>query len=102
MTCKIQANDTGTAIRITIQDCNNSAIDISAATNMSIIFKKPSGTTLSKDGSFYTDGTDGIITYTVPSGLFDEIGTWKIQASVTANNGSWKSNTESFKVHRNL
>ena len=102
MSCHIQQNDTGTIIRVTVKDCNDVAIDISAATDLSIIFKKPSGTTITATGSLYTDGTDGIITYTVASGLLDEIGTWKIQASYESPNGSWKSDFKSFKVHRNL
>lgn len=102
MSCKIHLNDIGTEIRVTVKDCNSNAVDISAATAMSIIFKKPSGTSVTKTASLYTDGTDGIVTYTAASGLFDEIGTWKLQAEVVAPNGQWNSSYESFKVYRNL
>lgn len=102
MACEIHLNDIGTQFTITIKDCNSNAIDISASTSLQVIFKKPSGSTLTKDGTFYTDGTDGKISYTTVDGDLNEIGSWKIQAQVIALNGSWKSDFKTFKVHRNL
>jgi len=102
MTCGIHQNDIGTVIKIQINDCNDSAIDISTATSKQIVFKKPSGATLTKTAGFFTDGTDGIISYTIASGDFDEIGSWKVQAIVVVGAYTWHSSFESFKVHRNL
>lgn len=102
MSCGIHINDIGTEIRITITDCNGVAIDISNATSLNLFFKKPSGESITKTGSFVTDGSDGLIKYIVQSGDINEIGTWKIQVEITANNGTWSSSFESFKVHRNL
>lgn len=102
MSCEIHLNDIGTVINVTIKDCNSNVLDISSATSKTITFKKPSGSTVTTSANFSTDGTDGIVTYTAASGLFDEVGSWKIQAEVVAPNGKWKSTYESFKVYRNL
>ena len=101
MACEIHLNDIGTEFRITIIDCASAAIDISSATSLNMIFKKPSGTTVTQTATAY-DATNGILTYTTVDGDLTEIGTWKIQAQVVATNGTWKSEFKSFKVHRNL
>lgn len=98
---EIHQNDIGTVFRCTIYD-NTTLVDISGATTKQLIFKKPSGDKLTKSASFYTDGTDGILTYTTVSGDLDEIGTWKLQGYVVLASGSWKSDIHTFTVHRNL
>jgi hypothetical protein len=102
MACGIHQNDIGTEIRVQIVDCNNVAVDISLASNMQILFKKPSGSLLTKSATFVTDGSDGYIYYTIADGDLDEIGSWKVQAIVTLGSYIWHSSFESFKVHRNL
>lgn len=102
MSCGIHLGDVGTIIQITITDCSGTAIDISNATNIEFVFKKPSGASITRTGLFVTDGTDGLVKYTLIADDIDEIGTWKIQVNITASNGSWSSCFESFKVHRNL
>jgi hypothetical protein len=102
MACEeIHQNDIGTQFKITLNDCDT-AVDLSAATVKQIRFTKPSGTVLTMTASFYTDGTDGIITYTSVAGDLDELGTWKIQAYVEVNGGKYSSSLQSFKVNRNL
>lgn len=102
MADNIHLNDVGTEFRVTILDEDNVAVDVSAASTLSLIFKKPSGTSSTKTATLVNDGTDGLIKYVTESGDLDEIGTWKIQAYFVSLNGSWKSNFKSFKVHRNL
>lgn len=102
MSCGIHQNDVGTVITINIVDCDDDAIDISSAGTKQIIFKKPSGSLLTKDASFSTDGTDGKIKYVGASGDFDEIGSWKVQAYIVVGSYSWKSSFETFRVYRNL
>jgi len=102
MACGIHLGDTGTQLRVTIQDCNSTAIDISDATTTEIILKKPDGTTVHKTAYFLTDGVDGKIRYTAASGDFDLVGSWKIQGYIVTPSGEWSSEFESFKVHRNL
>lgn len=102
MTCEIHTNDIGTAIRLNIVDCNDSALDVSDATAKYIKFKKPSGSVVTKAATFYTDGSDGIIQYVVESGVIDENGSWKVQGLVTVNDYEWHTSMKTFKVSRNI
>lgn len=102
MACEIHLNDIGTIFKLSIKDCQNGIVDISSATNVMITFKKPSGSSMVKLGTLFTDGTDGIVQYVTIANDLDEIGSWKIQAKVNLPTGSWNSNIESFKVYDNL
>lgn len=102
MSCtEIHKGDVGTVFTVTVENCNSQE-DLSAATLKQILFKKPSGTLLTKTASFSTDGTDGILTYTTIAGDLDEVGTWKIQAYLEFASGSYHTEYTSFKVERNL
>ena len=102
MTCGIHQNDIGTEIRVQINDCNNNALDISAADTKVIVFKKPNGESISRAASFVTNGSDGLLYYIIADGDLDQVGSWKIQGVVTVGAYIWHSNFESFKVLRNL
>lgn len=98
---EIHIGDIGTVFEITITDCT-AAVDISTATDMSVVFRKPDGTVVENEASFLTDGEDGKLIYTTIAGDIDQKGTWKIQAKVVMPSGSWSSNIDSFKVYENL
>jgi len=98
---EIHLNDIGTEFRCTIKDCST-VVDVSTVTTKELIFVKPSGERLTKTASFYTDGTDGIITYTSVSGDLNECGLWSIQGFVIIGTGEFHSNIRNFKVERNL
>jgi hypothetical protein len=82
MTDTISINDIGTDLQITITE-SGTAVDISAATAVAIMLKKPSGEEVTKTASKLTDGTDGLIHYTTVSGDIDETGTWSYRGRVT-------------------
>ena len=65
-------------------------------------FTSSAGTDLTADATFYTDGTDGILTYTTQSGDLNICGKWRIQWYVTFSVGSWKTDIKTFKVYDNL
>ena len=98
---EIHQNDIGTAFTITIQD-GTTAVDISTATTKKIVFKKPSGTKLTYDTAFVSDGTDGKIKYNIVAGDLDEVGTYKLQSYVVISDGTFYTDITSFKVYRNL
>lgn len=108
MSCEaeIHLNDIGTVFRTTIKDkaCDgtSSVLDVSAATTLNLIFKKPGGTVVTKSASFTTDGTDGQIEYITVDGDLDEVGNWQIQAYIVLPSGSWRSDKGTFYVHENL
>lgn len=98
---EVHVGDVGTIFRLTIMD-GSSPVDLSGATTKNINFQKPDLTTMSKAGTFFTDGTDGIIQYTTSSDDLDLAGTWHIQASITLTAGQWKSEIQSFTVYPNI
>lgn len=101
MSSEIHVLDIGTEFRIPITD-DGEVVDISTATGLTIIFKKPDGTLLSVTADLYTDGTDGIMYYRAVDGDLDQAGIWKIQAFVEISGGSYYSSIGSFKAVCNL
>jgi hypothetical protein len=102
MVCGIHQSDIGTLIQIQVVDCDGTAVDISGATAKQMVFKKPSGTTLTVSADFVNTGTDGLIKYMIADGDFSEVGTYKVQGVVTVGAYIWHSNFESFRVYRNI
>ena len=98
---EIHVNDIGTIFTITVKD-GSSAVNISSASAKQVVIKKPSGTKLTKDTAFVTDGTDGQMKYTIVSGDLDEAGTYKLQVYLTISDGTFYTDITSFKVYRNL
>lgn len=98
---EIHLGDIGTAFEVTLMDCDV-VVDISSASSIEIIFKKPDKSVVTQTAVFQTDGTDGIIQYITVLGDLDQIGTWYLQAKVTLPTGTWSSDTSKFKVYKNL
>lgn len=98
---EIHKNDIGTEFRCTMKD-GSSIVDVSTASTKQLIFVKPSGEKLTKTATFYTDGTDGIISYVTVSGDLNECGLWAIQGFVIIGTGEYHSDIRNFKVERNL
>lgn len=98
---EIHVGDIGTRFIVTVKD-GDDIIDISSATTKNLIFRKPDGTLLTKAASFYTDGTDGILTYSTVSGDLEDDGFWKLQGYLVITGGTWYTDIHDFNVHRNL
>lgn len=103
--------DDGTKFVLEIVDCQlvggvptESVVDISTATGMWVIFRRPDYTYLKVSASLYTDGTDGKIVYTTTgdpnnqTGDLDQLGDWEVQGRVTLPGGTWSSDTGTFEV----
>ena len=101
MSDEIHVEDVGTEFRILITE-EGTAVDLSTATLLQIIFRKPDSTTLEVDADYYTDGTDGLIKYNVVDGDIDQAGQWRIQAYVEVGSAKYCSSTGTFKVLCNL
>lgn len=89
-------------IILTCRDSDEAIVDISGATELSITFKKPDGTSITRIGSLLTDGTDGKLTYTFASDDLDVEGVWQVQAHVTAATWEAHSDIYEFTVDPNL
>lgn len=98
----IRLGDYGTAIRATITDQYGTVIDISAATTKQIIFRLPDRSLLPKAASFYTDGTDGKLYYTLASGDINQVGRWEFEAYIVNPSGEWHSSSDDFIVKHSL
>lgn len=101
--------DVGAKIGLTITDCATGvAVDVSAATSLSLIFIKPSGARVEQTAAFADfggatgDGTDGRIMYTTTSGFLDEIGTWEVQGHVVDLTGEFYTTRSFFEVSEGL
>ena len=82
---EVHQNDVGTKFLVTIKD-GSDAVNVSSATSTKqIIFKKPSGTSMTK--AAYD---------------LDEVGTYEIQGKVVITDGTFYTDIQTFKVHRNL
>ncbi len=73
---EIHLNDIGTIFRMTLLD-GTTPVNISNATTKQLIFKKPSSVVVTQTAVFYTDGSDGIIQYTIVDGDLSETGEWQ-------------------------
>ena len=98
---EIHVGDVNTQLTVTVKD-GTSTVNISSATAKYLVLKKPDGTTLQKNTSFVTDGTDGQMQYTTVSGDITSCGTWKMQGNVELGGGKFRTDIISFKVLRNI
>lgn len=102
MSAEIHVGDIGTLFKVTIKDEDDNIVNLSGASVKRLTFLKPDGVRVEKDCSFYTDGTDGIITYTSISGDISVAGIWRMQGYVKIGSAEHNSDTISFKVRSNI
>lgn len=98
---EVYKDDVSTVFEITLKE-GGVVVDVSTASVKQIRFKKADDTTLTKDASFTTDGTDGKIEYTTVANDIDQDGTWEIQAYIEMGGGKWSSDIERFEVFPNI
>lgn len=101
MSSEIHADDIGTQLVVTVYD-DGQIVDISGASLLNIILRKPDGTVEIKIADLYTDGLDGKMVYTAEAGDFNMSGNYKIQGKVEIFGGVYYTSVGSFKVHCNL
>lgn len=98
---EIHVNDVGTRFLITVEN-NDAIVDISEASTINFIFKKPSDEVFYRVGTFLTDGKDGKTYYDVINGDLNEVGYYKLQLRVYLYTGSFYTDIHTFQVHCNL
>ena len=103
MAAQIHVGDIGTSFKLTINDEDGVALDVSTATTRRILFTKPDATVLTKTASLVNSGTDGMIKYVSQSGDLSIAGLWQIQAYISFSGVTeMYSNVANFRVHNNL
>lgn len=92
--------DYGQTAQLTFVDTDtDSAADISAySTSIQMIFVAPSGSESAKTATFATDGSDGVIEYTVASGLFATAGVWYVYGRVTSATAKLTTKRHRFEI----
>lgn len=100
---EIHSGDFGTVLNIQLLD-GTSPVDVSNASFVNIIFRKPSypPTTYTRQATLVGDGTAGQVQYIPVSGEIDMLGTWQIQGYIVNASGAWHSDVAVFKVVPNL
>ena len=101
MASQIHVGDIGTTLIGTFSDCGT-AVDISSASSIEMIIRKPDQTKLTKTATFVTDGTDGQVQYITIAGDVDQAGNYKIQGKVVDGGATYYSSISTFKVYCNI
>lgn len=96
-----QINDIKVRLKLTITE-DGAALNVSTATSKSIIVKKPDGTVLNYSASFLTDGSDGVLYYDTISSDLNQVGTYKVQAEIILNSGTYRSSIGIFRTEYNI
>lgn len=104
MPAHIHVGDVGTELVVQVVDENAAAVDVSAATSLTIFLKQPgeNGSVLTKTAVLDTTGTDGKIKYTTVAGDIGTDGVWTIQGRVTVGGSTWSTAESRFVVKPNL
>ena len=97
---KIQIGDYGQVVKLTMIDVDtDAAADVSGyTTSQQFIFQDPSRNNTAVSASFDSDGSDGVVKYTLASGLLDEQGRWTVRARVKSGSAQLTSEPEYFDV----
>jgi len=97
---KIVNGDYGQVAKLTFIDVDTeAAADISSySTTISMIFTDPSGNSATKTAAFDSDGSDGIIKYTLANGDIDEDGVWQVRGRVASGTAVLTTAAHSFEV----
>jgi hypothetical protein len=94
--------DKGTKLRATVVDQDSVVVNLASSTVKQYIIRKPSGTEVTLDLSFVTDGSDGKVEYVTTSSTLDEAGFYKLQGYIEIGSNNWHTDTITFRVHPNL
>lgn len=97
----IVKGDYGQVAKLTFIDVDtDSAVDISGyATTIQMIFTDPDGAETAKTATWSTDGTDGVIQYTIETSLFDAAGYWQVRGRVKGASSTLTTVNHTFPVH---
>ena len=96
----IVVGDYGQVMKLIFKDVDtDAAADISGySTLQQFVFTDPSGTKTAKTAAFDSDGTDGIIKYTLDASFIDAAGIWKARGRATSGAAELTTEEVSFLV----
>lgn len=91
----------GLVLTLTVKE-NGVVKNISTYTTRTLRYRKPDGSTIEVSMSFVTDGSDGKVTYTFPSGALDDGGSYSGQLFLSKTNVRLPTSKFSFTVNPSL
>lgn len=97
----IQVDDFGWIGKLTLKQ-DGTAVDISSYTTKQFVLRDPDGTAAVKTADFDSDGTDGILKYTILTGDIDAAGNWKVAARIAKVGSEITSDDHGFNVDLRL
>lgn len=99
MSQNLHVGDVGTILKVYCKD-GETAVDVSTAiVTKNLLLEDPDGTVTTKAAGFFTDGTDGILTYTLIAGDLHTKGEWTVQPQVVLDAGLRTFTERRFHVH---
>lgn len=101
MACDIHVGDI-TEFKITVAECDGTVENLSTATTIDFLFQKPDGSVITRAGSLFTDGVDGIIVYRTSITDLNQSGSWKYQVHLVYTDNEQHTDVTKFKVIANL
>jgi len=100
---EFQENSVGTPLIFQVlNNAGDGPLNISGYTTRRLIFTRSDGTKVIKDGTLYTDGTDGLLMFTTGVGDFTPPGWYQIQAQLLAPSVEQYAEADVFYVNPNL
>ena len=97
-----QEGDEDIQVVITVTDDTGAPIDISGATALILLMKKPDGTTESKTAYLINNGRDGKMGYALDAADFDQAGYFQFQGSFMIAGASKSTNVGTVNVAENI
>lgn len=92
-------NDVGTTIRVRVRSGDGTVFNLSTATiTKELTFTLPDLSTVTKAGTFVTDGTDGKIKYVTEAGFLTLAGIWKVRGHFVGAGFDRKTDQAAFDV----
>lgn len=95
---QVKLNDRGIVFKVTIRNQDNEIVPVQSATVKKFYFRKPDGTEVNVNASFYTDGTDGILAYTSTTGFLNQVGIWEYEPYIEISLGEFTGTPNKFMV----
>ncbi len=101
MTADLHVNDVGTVLRFTIKEAGV-PLDLASVTSKKLKLEKKDKTTLYKDLSFTTSGSDGKVEYITAAGDLDQKGKLRAQVYLESSDGKWHTSIVEWEVEANI
>lgn len=101
MVSSMHAGSVGVSLLMTIED-GDSPVDLTGATTVEFVFRKPDWVGITKTATIYGAATDGVLRYVSADGDFDDVGEWRWQAHVVFPSSEFWSDIADLEVLPNI